>query len=372
MSRKLALKKLTASDLSFFQSYFSRFPGVAQKGFNLDKKVIEAIFYPSLKSVIDAMPDKRSPVALIVVGPAGASPHVLMRKILKQEKNWRLNGEFIQDPYEQPGRYDVLVPNDIALLEFSGTGAPDSVKMVLLSAARAEDATTHAAFANAFPGGAMTVLAEDQIERLISLGNPPADHPIRDWLDKDLLEEVGRGSGDAIERLAVKRRGRGLSLGELQRAKANAEAVGRLGEFLLDYHYTSLQPHPRIATHEWVASINAIAPYDFLLTYVGGGHRHVDAKSTAGAFGNHIHLSLSEVHHALNSGVPYHLCRLYKVRESGATFRIARNIADRLGPVVDTLSALPAGVKVDSLSFNPDFFNFDSTETAIEYDEDAE
>lgn len=372
MSRKLALKKLTASDLSFFQSYFSRFPGVAQKGFNLDKKVIETIFYPSLKSVIDSMPDKRSPVALNLIGPAGAPPHVLMRKILKQEKNWRLNGEFIQDPYEQPGRYDVLVPDDIALLEFSGTGAPDSVKMVLLSAARAEDATTHAAFTKAFPGGAMTVLSEDQIESVIVLGNPPADHPIRDWLDKDLLEEVGRGSGDAIERLAGKRRGRGLSLSELQRAKANSEAIGRLGEFLLDYHYTSLQPHPRIAAHEWVASVDAIAPYDFLLTYVDGDSRHVDAKSTAGAFGNPIHLSLSEIHHALSSGIPYHLCRLYKVSESGATFRIARNIADRLRPIADALRALPPGVKVDSLSFNPDFFGFDTSETVIEYDEDAE
>ena len=372
MSRKLAIKKLKASDLSFFQAYLSRNPQAKQKGFNLDRKIIETALFPALTDVINATPDKRAPVALTLFGPGGASSHLLMRKILKQEKNWRLNGETIYSPDEEPDRYDALAPEDIAVMEFSGASAPDAVKVVLLCASHPDDMTTHAAFATTFPGPSMTLLSEEVMEQVIRLGVPPTDHPIRDWLDKDLLEDVGLGGDEAIERITTKRRGRGLSASDLQKAKANAEAVGELGEVLLDYHYTSMQPHRRIASHEWVAKANAISPYDFLLTQHDDSLRHVDAKSTAGPFKNPIHLSLNEIRHALSSGVPYHLCRLYNVKETGATFRVARNIAGPLLPIADVLSALPTGVKVDSLSFRPEFFEFSERETVIEYDKDAD
>lgn len=372
MSRKLALKKLKASDLSFFYAYLDRFPQAKQKGFNLDKSVIEAQLFPELAAVIALMPDERSPVALTLLGPGTTPPYLLMRKVLKQQKNWRLNGEAVRAPDDDPTRYNILAPGDFAVMEFTGTGAPNAVRVVLLSANHPSDAATHAAITAAFPSESMTLVSEDDIEQVIRLSAPPPDHPIRDWLDGDLLEEVGLGSGEATQRLVVRRRGRGLTAGELQRAKAKAEAVGRLGEVLLDYHFTAAQPHPRIASYDWVAKANAISPYDFLLTYVDGTHRHVDAKSTAGPFGNPIHLSLSEIHHALSSGVRYHLCRLYSVTDSGASFRVALNIKDKLQPIVDALKALPAGVKVDSLSFDPNFFDFGDHQTSIDYGDEAE
>ncbi|MCD2166747.1 protein NO VEIN domain-containing protein [Comamonas koreensis] len=368
MSKKLALKKLTASDLSFFHTYYTKHPKVAQKGFNLDKKVIETAFFPSLTAVIDSLPDQRSPVALTVIGPGGAAPDLLMRKILKQEKNWRLNGEVIYNPDHQPTRYDALLPDDFALLEFSGAGSPNAVKMVLLAAADAGDLSTHAAFAAAFPGGAMTILSEDQIEQAIRAGNPPVDHPIRDWLDKDLLEDVGRGGGEATEKLIIKRGARGISASELAKAKANAEAVGHLGEKLLNQHFTLSKPI-NVASHEWTSQINAISPFDFKIMRTDGEIRHIDAKSTAGPYSNPIHLSLSEIHHALSSGVPYSLCRLYNVSESGCAFRIAKNIAPLLKPIVDTIKAMPTGVKVDSLSFDPDYFGFAPQEAHIAGDD---
>jgi len=51
--------------------------------------------------------------------------------------------------------------------------------------------------------------------------------------------------------------------------------------------------------------------------------------------------------------------------------RVARDIAGHLAPVVASLQSLPAGVKVDSLSFGPEYFDFDSAVTNIEYVEET-
>lgn len=374
MPRKLALKKLKASDLSFFSAYLAAHPGIGkQKGITLDKRVMEAeLYYPDLKAVIDGLADQISPVALTFLGPGKAPPYLQMRKVIESAKNWRLNGEVVRAPADDPTRFDSLAPGDIAVMEFSGVGAPSAMKVVLLSASHPDDAGVHAAFNAEFPGRLMSIVSEEQIEDVIERGAAAADHPIRDWLDNDLLEEVGRGSGEAVERLARRRRGRGLSRSELQRAKANADAVGRLSEVLLDYHFPTAYPSRDHTSHVWTADTNSISPYDFELTMNDGSTLHVDAKGTAGPFNNPIHLSLAEIHHALESGVRYRICRLYGVKESGAKLRVADDIAGRLAPLAATLNALPAGVKIDSLSFDPNYFGFDSTEVTIVYEDEFE
>lgn len=371
MSRKLALKKLKASDLSFFQSYLIKNPQTKQKGFNLDQRVIEKIFFPALTAEISATPEKRAPVALTFYGPSGARPYLLMRKVLKAQKNWRLNGEAVYSPHDDLQRFDNLEPEDIAIMEFTGTSIPHAVKVVLLSAKSLKDQATHAAFTAAYPGESMSVLTEESIEKIIFSANTPEDHPIRDWLDEELLEEVGHGDPEAVEQLLAKRKGRGITAAELKKAKASAELVGRLGEELLDYHFETAPP-AEVEDHEWVADVNPLSPFDFKLMLKDGSYRHVDAKSTGTAFGNSIYLSMGELKHALNSNVPYDLCRLYNVSDSGAKMRVARNIAEKLKPISATLDGLPNGVRVDSLSFSPDYFEFDAEETIIEYPEESD
>jgi hypothetical protein len=365
MPRKLALKKLKASDLSFFQAYLNRFPQTKQKGFNLDQRVIERVHFPALTSQIDAAPDRRAAVALTLYGPGGAAPYLLMRKVLRAQKNWRLNGEAIHNPRDDPARFDSVEPEDIA----SGSGMPNAIKVVLLSATHAADASTHAAFSAAFPGQSMSVITEEEIERVIGMAKPPANHPIHDWLDQELLEDIGHGDPLATERLLRKRQGRGLTAAELSKAKANAERVGRDGEALLA-HYFETSLGAELASFDWVADVNAVSPFDFKLTLKSGSTRHADAKSTGGVFGNPLYLSMSEVRHALTSGTPYDIYRLYKVNESGASLRIAANIASKLESIAACLSDLPSGVKVDSLSFNPDYFDFGAEEIAIQYTDD--
>jgi hypothetical protein len=81
---------------------------------------------------------------------------------------------------------------------------------------------------------------------------------------------------------------------------------------------------------------------------------------------------LAEIQHAVSSGVPYQICRLYNVKDAGATFRVAPNIAPRLASIIEVLRAMPIGVKVDSLRFDPSFFDFGTHETTIEYSDEAE
>ena len=142
------------------------------------------------------------------------------------------------------------------------------------------------------------------------------------------------------------------------RSRRNAEATGVAGEELLNAWLDGERGEGRIRAFEWTASINAVAPYDFRITGPANEIRLVDAKSTAGGFGNPVHLSLMELAVAVRGPDPYDICRLYEVTEDGAKMRIARNIGPSLHGILATLSALPEGVTVDSISIHPEILTF--------------
>lgn len=370
MSRKLAVKRLKPTDLSFFQAYLQQNPRSKQKSFNLDGRVIEGRFFPSLGEIAEARARKQIPVQLTFYGPDGAGAHILMRKILKQEKNWRLNGEVVHDPEGQAGRYLRVAPDDLALMEFTGTGEPEAVKVVLVSALLPADAALHAAIVAKFPTGSIWVPDPGDLEKLVDAANPSPNHPVRDWLDDALIEDVGFGGGGSAQQIARRRSGRGLSHDELREAKASAEATGRRGEELLD-RYLGSMAWPGVVGHRWVANENAVAPYDFELDMSSGGHRLVDAKSTSGGFDNPLHMSLGEMDQAVRGGVPYDIARLYEVRDGSGRLRIARDIAAKLRPLLASLSSLPSEVAIDSLSFEPGYFDFEGEEHVVAIPDDA-
>ena len=357
--RKLALKKLKKSDLTFFKSYFSGHDKAKQKGFNLDTQLIEGEFFPGLKALLKPLPQKSALVALTLMGPGLAPVYPLARKIKIDAKNLRLNGELVHDPDDQPGRFDALQEYDFALLEFGGSPIPDAVSAVLISAAVPEDAALHPSFMRLLPSktDSMCAITEEELQKVIDDASPLPCHPVRDWLEPELLEAVATGDSAAIETVIKRRPGRGMSATELKAAKLSAERTGELGEELLDAFFVSGQD-PLVETYEWVSQDNAISPHDFLVNEPGGAVRHVDAKSTSGKFEAALYLSTAEIRHALSSNVPYDIYRLHGVKESSAKLRIARDIKDRLIPVMAVLESLPHGVGADSLSFNPDFFSF--------------
>ena len=116
MMDKLALKRLTASDLTFFEWQFKNRNAGNQKAINLNADVFSNQLYPALEAIARDRQDKLG-VDLWIVGPAAAEPVNLQRKIIKgaSYKNWRLDGEFVHNPYDMPERFNMLEAGDIAL-----------------------------------------------------------------------------------------------------------------------------------------------------------------------------------------------------------------------------------------------------------------
>lgn len=357
MPRKLALKRLTASDLTLFKWHFQNQPTVHQKAINLDASVLVGRLYPQLGEP-SPVPQPRYPLDLYLCGPGLAPANNLQRKILKQEKNWRLNGELIDNPIESPDLYNVLVPGDFALFEFSGDVTPTTANVVLVSAAVPADAGVHAELARRFPRGSMWVLEDGLILEVLTAAVPPAEHPLYDWAETSLLEDAALGGAVGTEAINARRGSRGISPEDFIRSRRNAEATGVAGEELLNAWLEGERRAGRIRAFEWTSSVNAVAPYDFRVTEAAGEVRLVDAKSTVGGFGNPVHLSLAELTIAVQDLQPYDICRLYEVTEAGAKMRIARDVGLALRDTLAMLSALPEGIKADSVSINPEFLAF--------------
>src|SRR5579859_7499939 len=98
MSR-LALKKLTASDLTLFEWHFQNRNAGNQKAINLNADVFVDRLFPGLPEVSRDF-GGRLPIDLFLYGPGMASELNLQRKIIKlgEYKNWRLDGETIHNP----------------------------------------------------------------------------------------------------------------------------------------------------------------------------------------------------------------------------------------------------------------------------------
>ena len=180
MADRLALKQLTKSDLTFFESLFRSLNVGNQKSINLNADVFVQQFYPSLPSLIGSGAADRILVSLTVIGPAAAPPYVLSRAVTKRDayKNWRLNGEFIWDPEDQPHRFDVLSANDLALIEFSGDPAPQNVSLLLLAQKSPIDAALHKSLAPMIPGGRKTMVQISRQELAAAAIGVPSSHPV--------------------------------------------------------------------------------------------------------------------------------------------------------------------------------------------------
>jgi hypothetical protein len=368
MPRKLLLKRLTASDLTLFKYHFFNRPAGKQKAINMDVAVFVHELYPSLPEAASKLPGGKVPLDLSIYGPGKAPIHNLQRKILKQQKNWRLNGEYIDNPDDAPTRYNDLREGDYALFEFTGFPIPVAAKLALISKATLDDAKLHQELTSRFGATSMVALDESLIEDIIASSAPPMGHPIHEWGDADVVEDAVLGSAASVEKLLKRRQGRGLTPEDLALAKANAERTGQLGEEFVDIYLRSRKDSGEIMDYEWTSQMNAIAPYDFRVTGKGGVQAVVDAKSTRGPFDNPIHVSLAELIKSQQALETYDIYRLYEVTEQGAKLRIARSVQGAFRPILQAVAAMPAGVQVDGFSINTSLLKFER-ETSIKLDD---
>lgn len=356
MVDRLAVKRLTASDLTFFESQFRKLSVGNQKSINLNADVFIEQLYENLPTIAAATPGGDVvPVSLTIHGPGIAPPYPIARSITKREayKNWRLNGEFVRDPEDQPGRFDNLVAGDLAVFDFLGDPIPRKLTLVVVSSVAAPDAALFAGLNPLIPGGKKTMVRLTRSQLAAAAATSAENHPIKtiaaDLEFQAALEDAALGGATGAQKLAAKT-GAPVSAATLAAAKAAAEKNGRDGEALAWIYLQELKAQGEASDIEWVASKNAVSPFDFSAT-IDGVKRKIDAKSTSGQFERPIHMSIAELNVAAAPG-SYDIWRVYQMNEDGARLRIAKDIAATAKAIIAGIS-VPAGVTIDSVSIDP-------------------
>ncbi len=372
MAERLALKRLTSSDLTFFESLFRSLNVGNQKSINLNADVFIESFYPNLPNLVSTLGD-RITVSLTILGPAGAPAYVLSRAVTKREayKNWRLNGEFVRDPEDEPGRFNILAAGDLAIIDFSGDPGPQNVSLLLISANSQVDKPIYDALTTIVPGGRRTMIEiTRELVATAAIGTP-ASHPV--WAlaaDPDYdaaLEDAALGGSEGVEKLVAKP-AKPVSAATLAAKKLAMEKNGRDGEALAWVYLNSMQESGHCSSIVWVSDSNAVSPFDFTAVF-GSANVRIDAKSTSGKFNQLIHMSRAELV-AAAKGERYDLWRIYLIDEDGARLKIAENIAKTASAVLAGIS-LPKGVTVDAVSIDPEILKW-GEEILIERPDEAD
>jgi hypothetical protein len=348
MLRRIALKRLTASDLTLFEWQFRNRNAGNQKSINLNADVFIDQLFPSLPEAVVDMAG-RVPLDLSIFGPGHSGLHNLQRKILKggTYKNWRLDGEYISSPETEPDRYNALQPGDFAIFEFQGRIFPTAAKLILISQALPVDQVIHAELSTLLGGRSMIVLSVSQLQEISDCLNDD-DHPFRELTLDAELEDAVLGGVKGTRALRRRPSNRILTREELQRARRVAEEVGRAGEELVCQHLIRQKTTGAIRDFVWTADHNAIAPYDFIITQLDGSEVAIDVKSTSGEFDRSVHISCAELIE-MTAGRRYDIYRVFGVSETSATMRITEGIGAFAATILNGINT-PAGVTVDSVS----------------------
>jgi hypothetical protein len=360
MTQRLAIKKLTASDLTIFKWHVDHhFSGSKQKAINLNANVLVSQMYPNLPNLIDEKQGSIS-IDLHVYGPGIAGDLNLQRKVQKKGsyKNYRLNGEVIFDPEDNPNRFHNLQPDDIVILDFIGDLKPESVRAVFIARTLETDKALYGAL-NGFLGvNIMSLISSAELETLNASANLPLDHPANLLILEAPLEDAALGGIEGINTLRNGPYKGKVSRQTFEEAKKNAQQTGRLGEQLSFDYLEHLKNDGLILDVSWDADENAIAPYDLKVSESDGSITYIDAKSTKGSFGNTIHLSYNELL-KIQDGERYQIYRLFDIGEKGGLLRIAgTGLTQFAASVISVFQSLPPGIQPDGISFSPTKLNF--------------
>lgn len=352
---QLALKRLSASDLTFFKSRFLSLNIGKQKAINLNADVFVADLFPALRNNAP----EQLPVALYLYGPGLKSELALQRKIVKgaSYKNWRLNGEFVDDPLDDPNRFEVLRESDIAVLEFNDGAVPTLCRCVLLAADGPDDSALHRELLPLVLTKSMVSLDARDLQVHVAASLVSAEHPIHALgLDTE-LEDAVQGGIEGMRQLAARRAQRRILRGDLLSAKRRADENGQRGEVLVNVYLQDQRDSERIADFVWESADNAVAPYDFLIIHDGAEHEYVDVKSTSGEFERPLHISLAELHEMAQRD-RYSLFRVFELSDDGGQVRVATDLQSFARRILEVTETLPRGVAADSVSVRPEALPF--------------
>jgi hypothetical protein len=371
MADRIALKRLTASDLTVFADLFRAFNSSNQKAINLNADVLVDQLYPALPAAAELSGDTVT-LETNIFGPGGAASYFIRRAITKGAgyKNWRLNGEFIHAPLGEPDRFKLLAPDDIAIMSFTGEPVPKSLSILLLANKSPGDAPIRAALDKYIPGGRRTMAAVTREQLAAASIDAPKGHPVSLFIvDPEFdaaLEDAAQGGASGVAKLQRKAT-RKVDAATLAAAKASADKNGREGEALA-WRFLQRQMKGGVWTSiEWASDGNAVAPYDFSAIGAAGEKILIDAKSTNGPFGRALHISVPELK-AAASAERYDIWRVYELTDDGARLKIAKGISGFAKAILSGLNP-PDGVSVDAVSVDPQILDW-GAELVLEKTED--
>lgn len=372
---RFAAKRLTRSDLTFFEYQFRRQNAGNQKSINLNRAVFIDLLFPDAARIAGGAPHQ-FPAPVEIFGPGmRAKPHVVTRKIIAaggSQKNWRLNGEFVPDPDDDRTRYHNLSEGDVAVFGFEGGNVPTRIELLLLSHSEPADAPLLEEIGRILGSRSMAELSTGEITTL-ALSSATA-HPIRELVEPerdDAVIEAALGSAAGIETLLRRPSTRRMSPESLAKARNTAEAIGRNGEVLVDGWLRQLVAEGKLRSMTWVSETNAVSPWDFEVIEASGEVVRIEVKSTTGPFERPFHLSQSEALTAGDTSSPRtDLYRIYGLSTDGANLRIARDVKSTCERLATAASALPRGFVPDSYTVQVDAIGNWGESQKIEFSEE--
>ena len=198
--KKLALKRLTKSDLTIFEWHFRNRNASNQKSINLNADVFVNELYPAVPTAA-LTNGNEMPVSVSIFGPGVKTELALARKIIKGAayKNWRLNGEFIFNPAGDPERFNLLLPGDLAVMEFVGEAQPTALRMFLLANDLPSDAGVLSRLNEILGDRSMAALSKRALSDAIDSASLASDHPLNELLLDTSLEDAALGGSTSAD-----------------------------------------------------------------------------------------------------------------------------------------------------------------------------
>ncbi len=339
---KIALKKLTQSDLSFFRPHFDP-AGSKQKAINLNAAVFVSEFYPGLRDSREKVK-----VSLVVFGPGTRPPFTLTRKVVRSTgaKNWRLNGELIDNPLDEPARFDMLGPDDLAVFGFEGEEQPDTLRLLLVS--KALEPALHASLSKhvRLAGRAtMSSMSLQEIHLVVAETRQlyAGSHPLGMFLTDESLLDAILGDQTDGHRRDTEGLGYRIEPDELQAQLETARRTGELGE---EIFYRLLMQMGIDSRATWVSRQYARASFDFTIEkapWSSAAHSYVDVKSSRSEASQHFFVSLAELRWAAEHD--YQIARVTGVEQDEAKVVIMTGLTQVATSVLEALKTLPEGLE---------------------------
>lgn len=347
-----ALKRLTHTDLTLFEDYFRVNSRSKQKSINMNADVLVDDLYPVLRT---AQAPGRLPVDLLIYGPGGVGGHRIQRKILRQEKNWRLNGELVPSPEERPDRYASLRAGDFAIFSFEGAPYPTGLTMWLLSQNDPDDRPAIEALDAAVPkgrGGMLRIetpvlqnLLDDVSDRM------PDDHPLLSAaLPETVMDLIAGGVADKVlEDTLAKRTVRAMSQAALDEMRARQARIGEDGESIAAAHLAAQLEDGLIEEFDHVSSLNAVSPFDFTCD-----DARIEVKATSQEHERPFHISTSEIEEAARTGRgTYELWRISRVGSGSPVLLVHHGFAALAGEIIGSFAEMPEWIRPDGFTVYP-------------------